>query len=88
VRAVPLSNPAKNEGKAFEATYENALNGKYPLARNLYIYFNPSPKAGLDPLVRQFLTFVLSKEGQQIVVKDGYYPLPKKLADDQIKTLK
>ena len=88
VRAVPLSNPAKNGGQAFEATYENALNGKYPLARSLYIYFNRNPKGGPDPLVSQFLTFVLSKEGQEIVVKDGYYPLPVKMAGDQIKTLK
>ena len=88
VRAVPLSNPAKNGGQAFEATYANALNGKYPLARNLYIYVNRDPKKPMDPLVRQFLTFVLSKEGQTIVVKDGYYPLTPKLADDNAKLLK
>jgi phosphate transport system substrate-binding protein len=88
VRAVPLSNPAKNGGQAFEATYDNALNGKYPLARSLYIYFNQNPKSSPDPLVKQFLAYVLSKEGQEIVVKDGYYPLPKKMVDDQMKTLR
>ena len=88
VRAVALSNPAANGGQAFEATYENALNGKYPLARSLYIYFNANPKGGVSPLVREFLTYVLSKEGQTIVVKDGYYPLPKKMADEQVKSLK
>jgi phosphate transport system substrate-binding protein len=88
VRAVPLSNPAKNEGKAFEATYENALNGKYPLARNLYIYINANPKGGLDPLVKQFVTFILSKEGQAVVIKDGYYPLPKTVVDKGLASLK
>lgn len=88
VRAVPLSNPAKNGGQAFEATYENALSGKYPLARNLYIYFNQDPKRGTDPLVKQFLTYVLSLEGQKIVVKDGYFPLPKKMVEEQLKMLK
>lgn len=88
VRAVPLSEPAKNGGAAFEATYENALNGKYPLARSLYIYCNQNPKGTMDPLTAQFLKFVLSKEGQEIVVKDGYFPLPKKMADDQAKQLK
>jgi phosphate transport system substrate-binding protein len=88
VRAVPLSNPAKNGGKAFEATYANALNGNYPLARNLYIYVNRDPKKRLDPLVQQFLLFVLSKEGQTIVVKDGYFPLTPKLADDNTKLVK
>lgn len=88
VRAVPLSNPAANGGQAFEASYENALNGKYPLARSLYVYFNANPKGGVSPLVKEFLTYVLSKEGQTIVVKDGYYPLPKKLADEMVKILK
>jgi len=85
VRAVPLSNPAKNGGQAFEATYANALNGKYPLARNLYIYVNRNPSKPMDPLVKQFLLFVLSKEGQTIVVKDGYFPLTPKLAADNAK---
>lgn len=88
VRAVPLADLSRNGGQAFEATYENALNGKYPLARSLYIYFNRQPKGGPDPLTAQFLAFVLSKEGQEIVVKDGYFPLPKKMADDQGKMLK
>jgi len=87
VRAVALSNPAKNGGKAYEANYENALNGNYPLARNLYLYVNKNPKTGLDPLVKQFVTFILSKEGQTVVIKDGYYPLPKKMIDEQIKGL-
>lgn len=82
VRAVPLSKDGKN---AFEASYENALNGKYPLARNLYIYYNPS--RGLDPLVREFLSFVLSRKGQEIVVKDGYYPLPRKMVEEQMHKL-
>ena len=88
VRAVPLSNPAKNGGQAFEATYANALNGKYPLARNLYIYVNRDPKKPMSPLVQQFLMFVLSKEGQTIVVKDGYFPLTPKLAEDNVKLVK
>jgi len=88
VRAVPLSDPAKNGGQAFEATYENALNGKYPLARALYIYINRDPKKPLDPLVAQFITYVLSRQGQEIVVKDGYFPMPKKMVEDNLKLLK
>jgi phosphate transport system substrate-binding protein len=88
VRAVPLADPARNGGKAFEATYGNALNGTYPLARSLYIYVNRDPKKPADPLVQQFMLFVLSKEGQQIVVKDGYFPLTPKLADESVKLLK
>jgi phosphate transport system substrate-binding protein len=85
VRAVPLSSASKNGGKAFEATYANALNGHYPLARNLYIYVNRNPRKPMDPLVKQFLLFVLSKDGQTIVTKDGYFPLTPKLAEDNAK---
>jgi phosphate transport system substrate-binding protein len=86
VRAVPLSDATKHNGEAFAATYENALNGKYPLARYLYIYIN-KPKDQLDPLVREFIKFVLSKEGQEIVVKDGYLPLTAKMSGDEQKKL-
>lgn len=75
VKAVPLSQKGRHGGQAFAPTYDHALNGKYPLARFLYIYVNKNPKKGLDPVTREFLKFVLSREGQDIVVKDGYYPL-------------
>lgn len=75
VRAVPLSMKGRYHEQAFAPTYENALNGKYPLSRFLYIYVNKHPKKGLDPLTQQFMAYVLSREGQEVVVKDGYYPL-------------
>ena len=78
VRVVPLS---KKPGEAaFEPTYENATSGKYPLSRVLYIYVAKAPGKPLDKLTAEFLKFVLSKQGQEIVVKDGYLPLPAKLA--------
>jgi phosphate transport system substrate-binding protein len=74
VRAVPLSRSAD---KPFvEATPENAVNGSYPLARFLYVYINKEPGKELDPLTRQYLSMVLSRQGQEVVVKDGYIPLP------------
>ena len=72
VWTVPL---AKKGIRHVEPTYENVLGGKYPLARFLYVYVNKEPNKPLDPLVQEFLKFVLSKEGQEIVVKDGYYPM-------------
>lgn len=88
VRALPLSNEKKHGGMPFAATYENALNGKYPLSRFLYIYINKDPKKPVDPLTREFLKFVLSKEGQEIVVKDGFLPLTAKMEADEIAKLK
>ncbi|HFB66766.1 MAG TPA: phosphate ABC transporter substrate-binding protein PstS family protein [Aeromonadales bacterium] len=85
VKAVALT---KKAGKPFiAATTENAINGKYPLARFLYIYVNKKPGQPLGPLEKQFLTMVLSKAGQQVVVKDGYIPLPAKVAAKQLKLL-
>ena len=88
VRAVPLSDEKKNGGAAFPATYENALSGKYPLSRFLYVYINKDPKKPVDPLTREFLKFVLSKEGQEIVVKDGFLPLTAKMEGEENSKLK
>jgi phosphate transport system substrate-binding protein len=88
VRAVPISDEKKNGGAAFPATYENALNGKYPISRYLYVYLNKDPKKAIDPLVREFLKFVLSKEGQEIVVKDGFLPLTAKMEAAEVAKLK
>ena len=84
VRAIPLS--AKSGEGCFDPTFANASAGKYPLARFLYLYVNKAPGKPLPPLVAQFLTYVYSKAGQKIVIKDGYFPLPqtiitKKLGD-------
>ena len=85
VRAVPL---AKKAGKPFvEATSENAIKGTYPLARFLYVYVNKHPNKPLPPLEREFLKMVLSKSGQTVVVKDGYIPLPAKVAAREMKKL-
>jgi phosphate transport system substrate-binding protein len=74
--------------KLMEPSHENALNGNYPLARFLYIYINKAPGKPTDKLISEFLRFVLSKEGQQIVVKDGYYPLPVKFVTEDMAQLR
>lgn len=85
VRAIPL---AKKPGQAFvEATPENSLNGKYPLARALYVYVNKKPGQDLSPLEREFLKMVMAKVGQEVVVKDGYIPLPAKMVEKQMAQL-
>jgi phosphate transport system substrate-binding protein len=74
VKAVPL---AKEAGYDFiAATPENAVAGKYPLARFLYVYVNKKPNNPLAPLEQEFIKLVLSQSGQQVVIKDGYIPLP------------
>ncbi|HYN10973.1 MAG TPA: phosphate ABC transporter substrate-binding protein [Vicinamibacterales bacterium] len=73
VRAVPLAE--KDAGPYLEGTYEEVTSGKYPLSRFLYLYVNKNPSKPLDPLQLEFLKLILSKEGQEVVVKDGYMPL-------------
>lgn len=73
VRAVPLKG---SDGEFYEANEKNALSGKYPLARFLYVYVNKAPNKPLRPVDAEFLKLVLSKQGQEIVEKDGYIPMP------------
>jgi phosphate transport system substrate-binding protein len=82
VRAVPLTE--KEGGACAEATADNAYSGKYPLSRFLFIYVNRAPNKSLDPLTREFATFLLSKDGQQAVIKDGYFPIPNSIAKEEL----
>jgi phosphate transport system substrate-binding protein len=73
VKAVALAE--KEDGTFSSGSYDDVVSGAYPLARFLYVYVNRAPGKPLDPLVREFLKLVLSREGQEVVVKDGYLPL-------------
>lgn len=85
VRALPL---AKREGgELVEPNGPNAISGDYPLARFLYVYVNKHPNRPLPPLEREFMKMVLSKIGQQVVVKDGYIPLPKRVVEKSLERL-
>lgn len=66
---------------------ESVYSGKYKLARFLYVYVNKAPDRAIDPLVGEFLRFVISAEGQQIVVKDGYLPLKPKMIEKELEKL-
>ncbi|MEJ2115980.1 MAG: phosphate-binding protein, partial [Gammaproteobacteria bacterium] len=70
-----------------EATSDNAITGKYPLARFLYVYVNKEPGKPLSPLESEFIRMVLSTQGQKVVVKDGYIPLPSKVAEKALGTI-
>jgi len=70
VRAVPLTKKAG--GKFIDATPANAVSGKYPLSRFLYVYVNKHPN---------------KQQGQQVVIKDGYIPLPEKVVEKYLDQL-
>ena len=73
VKALELG---KEPGACAAPNLENVVSKAYPLGRYLYLYVNKNPEETLDPLRLEFLKYVLSKEGQEVVVKDGYLPLP------------
>ena len=76
------------EADAFSSgSYEDVKSGKYPLARFLYIYINKAPGKPLDPLVREYAKLIFSKEGQEVVIKDGYLPLPAAIIAEELKKL-
>ena len=86
VKMVPLAK--KGSTTFVEATPANALNGTYPLARYLFVYVNKKPNVPLAPLDNEFMKMVLSKVGQQVVIKDGYIPLPAKVIEKELAKLK
>lgn len=85
VKAVPIA--ATEGGEFISASTENALAGKYPLARFLYVYVNKHPNRPLDPATAEFLKMILSKQGQDIVDKDGYIPVPKAVVEQELQRL-
>ncbi len=85
VRAVPL---AEKDGMSFkEASQQNADDGSYPLWRHLYLYVNKAPNKPLDPIVGEFIKFIYSKEGQKVVIKDGFFPLKADVIEKELKKL-
>ena len=84
VRALPLSETGTN---FVEPSAQNALTGEYPLARFLYIYVNKAPGKPLDPMTQEFVKMILSKEGQQVVVKGGYFPIAKAVTDEDLQKI-
>ncbi len=82
VRAVPVAE--KSGAACVDATADNAYSGKYPLARFLYVYINKAPNKNLDPLMREFVRFMFTREGQEAVIKDGYFPVPNSIAKEEV----
>jgi phosphate transport system substrate-binding protein len=85
VKTIALAESA--EGPFHGTDSESVLSGRYPLSRFLYLYVNKAPNRPADPLMREFVRFVLSQEGQRTVVKDGYLPLPGRLVGAELAKL-
>lgn len=86
VRSVPLA--ARAGAQAYDAVAEHAYSGDYPISRFLYIYVNANPTQAMDPLRREFIRFVYSRQGQEATVRDGYFPVPNAIAREDLTTLR
>jgi len=85
VKALRLSE--KKGGECVEPSPEASYAGKYPIARFLLVYVNKAPGKLLDPVTGELLKMILSKEGQEAVVKDGYFPLPPSVIEAELAKL-
>jgi len=85
VRSLPIAK--EENGEYFNATPENAIAGDYPLARFLFVYVNKEPNKPMTPLEQEFIKLVLSKAGQEVVLKDGYIPLPGRVVEATYEAL-
>lgn len=83
VRAIQIRGA---DGKCYNANAEDAGSGNYPLARFLYIYVNRNPNQAMEPLRGEFVRYVYSKQGQEDVVRSGFIPLNKAIADQDLRT--
>lgn len=83
VKLLDLKGP---DGKCYKPNAADAGAGNYPLARFLYIYVNKNPNQALEPLRGEFVRYVYSKQGQSDVIRAGFFPLNKAIADQDLKT--
>jgi phosphate transport system substrate-binding protein len=73
VRTVPLA--LYSGDPCYDTSPASTYSGKYPLARYLYIYLNKAPGKPLDPPMQEFVKYILSKDGQEITMRSGFYPI-------------
>ena len=84
---VEYGSAEKDGSPVSDGSYADVVSGKYPLNRFLYLYINRAPGKPLDPLVKEFAKLIESKDGQQVVVKDGYLPLSAEIVKQELAKL-
>ena len=84
----PLALAAVEGGPYIEPTKANFQNRTYPLVESIYIYINREPGKPVEPKLREFLRYILSRQGQQDVLQDGgYLPLTAEVVREQLKKI-
>ena len=86
VKVVPLAEKA---GQPFVMpTVQSVYTHQYPLSRYVYIFVNKKPGQPLEPKTKEFLKLVLSRQGQDVVAKEGVYiPLTPEVVREELAKL-
>lgn len=85
-KAVPLAS--QPDEPAVPPSAENVANKTYPLRRTLYLYANQDvEKKFRDPVMQEFLKFINSREGQQVVARTQFYPLSKEVLEKNLQVV-
>ncbi len=66
---------AQAGGEFIAGNAADVASGRYPLTRYMYIRLNREPGRPVSPQVREFLRFILSREGQEFIPTSAYFPL-------------
>ncbi|ADW67581.1 PstS family phosphate ABC transporter substrate-binding protein [Granulicella tundricola] len=86
VKQIDLS---ENGGPYVALTPDNVKNRTYPLKRDAYIYIDQHPGKPMDDRAKEFMKYILSREGQEDVKNFGFfYPLPQNVIDEQLKLIR
>jgi ABC-type phosphate transport system substrate-binding protein len=72
---------------AIEGTRETVSSGRYPLTRYMYIRLQRKPGEPLPPAVKEFLRYVLSRQGQEPILYSGYFPLTAREVAEELAKL-
>jgi phosphate transport system substrate-binding protein len=84
----PVALAAKQGGPYVLPSKESVQNRTYPLARSIFMFINREPGKPLDPKVKEFLRYILSREGQREVLKlNIYLPLTAEVVYEQLRRL-
>jgi len=82
-----LAVAARDGGPWFEGNAVNASTGRYPLTRYMYLRLNRKPREPLSSAVKEFLRYVLSREGQEPILYSGYFPLTAAEVEEELAKL-
>ena len=85
VSLLPVKEDARS--KAYTPNEENAFSGDYYLTRSLYITLNLKPGSAVADLHKEFMKYVYSRQGQEIVRKDGYFPVNSLIAGKELSKI-